>query len=25
MLHQDVDVRADHNIYQEQYELVARK
>ncbi|HXV63039.1 MAG TPA: Rne/Rng family ribonuclease [Vicinamibacteria bacterium] len=25
MLKQDVEIRADHNIYQEQYELVARK
>ena len=25
MLHRDVDVRSDHNMYQEQFELVARK
>lgn len=25
ILHRDVDVRSDHNMYQEQYELVARK
>jgi len=25
ILHNDVDLRSDHNLYQEQYELVARK